>query len=567
MKAQSFELFVYFIRAYPLRSLTVLVALLSAGLIEMVGVGAFIPLLNVILEGTNNQNENALSQLITNIFSWFNIEKSFSNLLLVIITTICFKSLVVFQAMKLVAFASADITKDLRNNLINSLMHAKWQYYSALPVGQSANAVATEAEYAGHFFMLMGKTISALTQAIIYAIFAFLVDWKVSLAGIIAGSIASFCFRFLVRMARNSGQSMTDSLKSLLTRLNESLSGVKPLKAMGEEGRFTDLLRFDIQQVNLAKKKQYVSNLSLQAFHEPLLIIFMSAGLFWAHHYAHYPITELLLIVFLFHRLINQINLIQGNFQKSVNFESAVYSILQATKIAANNAETMKGTLSPVLKENITFNKITLSYGNTPVVENFSEVIPAHKMTVIFGPSGVGKSTLLDATLGLLSSDKGTILIDNQELKKIDIRKWRHMIGYVPQETFLFHDTIFTNVSLGDKNISEKNVIDALKTSDAWKFINKLDDGIMHVVGERGGKLSGGQRQRIALARALVRKPKLLILDEATAGLDKQSEKIIFTALQKKLPDMTIIAISHDPKMLDIADHVIRLDRIFQGKS
>ncbi len=561
MKKPPFELFRYFIKAYPLRSLTVLIALIIAGMVETIGISALLPLLNVVLGEQGNQDENFLSQFINNIFLFLGVKKSFLNLLIIIIITISLKSFAVYQAMKIVAFASTDITKDLRNNLIQSLMRAKWEYYSALPIGQSANAIATEAEYSGQFFMLMGKTIASFIQAGVYAFIAFLVDWKISLAAILIGSITAFFFKFLVKMARNAGQDMAASLKSLLTRLNESLSGVKPLKAMGEEERFTDLLTRDIQNVNQAKKKQYVSALSLQAFHEPLLIIFVSIGLFWAHSYAHYPITELLLIVFLFHRLMTYSNLVQKNYQQSANLEGSVYSLLNATKEAEKNLEAMKGSKVSSLSKNITFDQITLTYGDTPIFEFFKNSIPAHKMTVIFGPSGIGKSTLIDATLGLLTPTKGEISIDDIPLKEMDIKEWRQMIGYVPQETFLFHDTILANVTLGDKNISEEDVINALRTCNAYSFIEELDDGLMHIVGERGGKLSGGQRQRIALARALVRKPSLLILDEATSGLDKENETFILEALQKMLPDITVIAISHDPKILDIADHVIHLEK------
>ena len=187
--------------------------------------------------------------------------------------------------------------------------------------------------------------------------------------------------------------------------------------------------------------------------------------------------------------------------------------------------------------------------------------IPAHKMNVIFGPSGSGKSSLLDALLCLTPYQKGNIHIDNVALEQIDVKVWRRMIGYVPQETFLFHDTIARNVSLGDDRITEGAIIQALKDANIWEFVSELDHGIYHVVGERGGKLSGGQRQRIAVARALVRQPDILILDEATSSLDKDSEQAILKKLKGMLPTITIIIISHDPKILDLADHVIHIGK------
>ena len=187
MKKPSAKIFKYFITAYPYRSVVVLFTLLLAGLIETVGIGALLPLLNVIIDTSAEPASNILTQTTNRIFGTLHLEQNFQNLLCIIVVTIVMKSVIVYYAMKTVAFASTDITKDLRTNLIQSLMRAKWTYYSALPIGQSSTSIATEAENAGHFFMLMGKTIAALTQAIIYAIIAFLVDWKISLFAILFG--------------------------------------------------------------------------------------------------------------------------------------------------------------------------------------------------------------------------------------------------------------------------------------------------------------------------------------------------------------------------------------------
>lgn len=564
MTKNPFSLFQSLIKAYPLKAAFTLGALLLAGVVETIGIGALLPLLNVILQEQGNQEPNNLSVLIENIFNFFGLELSFQNLLGVIVVTITLKAVIIFQAMKMVSFTAADITKDTRVNLIKALMAAKWEYFGNLPIGQSSNAIASESEYAGHYFIMMSKTIAAVIQTIFYALIAFVVDWRVSLMAIIIGAIAAFFFKFFVRKARESGVEMAESLKNLLKQLNESLMGVKPLKAMGESERFISLLEKNIIDVNNAKKSQYVSNLSLNGFHEPIIVIFIAIGFYWAHIYASYPMTELLLIAFLFYRLISQINLIQNNYQKTANHEGAVQSVLKATKIAQDNVEVISGAGQVTLSRDIAFKDFSFSYQNNPVFTKFNATLPAHKMSVIFGPSGIGKSTLIDSILGFLAPQEGQILIDDTPIAAIDILKWRHTIGYVPQETFLFHDSVFANITLGDERITEDQVCHALKLSNALSFVESLEGGLHHIVGERGGKLSGGQRQRISMARALVRVPKLLILDEATTGLDKESENEILNALQNMLPDITIIAISHDPHILDIADHVIHLEKTIQ---
>jgi len=559
VKKSSLELLAHFVRIYPLRFCVVLTALLIAGAVEVVGIGALLPLLNIVLNVTPEE-DNILSQTVAKIFETLAIEQSFQNLLCVIVIAITLKSAIIFQALKIVAYISIDITHDLRQNFIRALMKAEWSYYSALDVGKSANAIATESDYAGQFCTIMGKTLSSAIQAAIYTSIAFTVDWKISLAAIIMGGFLAFILKFLVSMARDAGNRMADSLNKLLSRLNESLSGAKPIKAMGEEERYIELLSKDTLALQESRKGLALSSLLLNLIHEPMLVLFMALGLFWAYTYANYPMSELFMMAFLFNRLLSQVNMVQNNYQKTSIFEGAVNAILEKTQIASEHVEHTYGRQNVDLKKEILFDNVTLAYGEENILSDFTNNIPAKKITIIFGPSGSGKSTLMDNVLGLLSPKKGDVYIDGVSLSDIDINQWRNKIGYVPQETFLFHDTIMKNVTLGDASITQESVIDALKITNAWVFIENLSDGIHHIVGERGGKLSGGQRQRIALARALVRKPSVLILDEATSGLDKENEESITSALKAMVPNITIIAISHDPRILDIADHVIRLE-------
>jgi ATP-binding cassette subfamily C protein len=178
---------------------------------------------------------------------------------------------------------------------------------------------------------------------------------------------------------------------------------------------------------------------------------------------------------------------------------------------------------------------------------------------VIAGHSGTGKTTVADLIIGLFRPQRGTIYIDDTSLDQLNLHAWRNLLGYVPQEMFLFHDTIYKNISLGDENLSRADVEAALRLAGAWDFISGSQSGMDTVVGERGSKLSGGQRQRLALARALVRKPKLLILDEATTALDPETEKAICQTLEQIKGDMTILAISHQPAIMEIADKIYYL--------
>ena len=196
------------------------------------------------------------------------------------------------------------------------------------------------------------------------------------------------------------------------------------------------------------------------------------------------------------------------------------------------------------------------------ILDNLNLTIAKGSITAIAGPSGVGKSTLVDLLLGLQRPLKGTILVDGACLfETVEMQAWRAGIGYVPQEQFLLNDTIRNNVTLGDHDVAEDEVIAALKIAQAWNFIEQLPQGIASCVGERGSALSGGQRQRICIARALVHHPRLLILDEATTALDPETEQILcrnIVALARNT-QITVIVISHQPRWIENADQVIWL--------
>jgi ATP-binding cassette subfamily C protein len=178
---------------------------------------------------------------------------------------------------------------------------------------------------------------------------------------------------------------------------------------------------------------------------------------------------------------------------------------------------------------------------------------------VLTGPSGAGKTTVTDLLIGFRTPDSGRVLIDGRPLSEFSLRKWRRMVGYVPQELVLFHDTIFANIALGDPAIGEAEVREALRAAGALAFVEGMPEGLETPVGEKGAKVSGGQRQRIALARALVNKPDVLILDEVTSALDPETERDIIRNIRALRGRMTVISITHRPAFLEVADRVYEL--------
>lgn len=558
-KSNTTQLIHFFITSYPKESALAITALLIASFAETIGIGALLPLITIII-GNETGADNALSNLIFSLYKWLQISPTLANLLATIVITITLKALIVFQAMKYVSYVAVDVTRDFRMRLIDKLMRAEWGYFSSLSIGKTSNTISSEAARAGHCYLLFGRTISAFLQISIYVIAAFLVSWQVSLLAIVMGGMIAFIAKKFINMSRLAGQNLTTYMNKMLAQLNDSLSGIKPLKAMGQEERFVKTLDQYATTVMQAQKKQALSNQLLQIMYEPVAVILLASGLFYVLTYTDTPAASVLLLAFLFYRLLTNANLLQSFYQNMVQNEAAVWGLIDEINKASAKSEPKALGQDPLLQKHIVVNNISLSYDNShTILSNFSTTIPIHKISVLFGPSGSGKTSLVDALLGLKTISAGEILIDDINLNSINIKKWRKKIGYVPQETFLFHDTIRQNITLGDNNYAEQDIKEALIQADALDFVEKIPGGTDSIVGERGGKISGGQRQRIALSRALIRKPDLIILDEATSGLDYQTEKQILNTLQKLSENITIIMISHNPSILDQVDHVIKI--------
>ena len=561
-------------RSYPRQNLQMLIALLLAGVAEIFGLSALLPLLSIVVDGNtivsstantavsstaNTASPSAAERLINETLSTLGLTPTIEILLLVIFLAILFKSGLVLFANKRMGYTVAQVATDLRMALLRALLNSRWQFHLQQPVGKMANAMAAEAGRAGKAFACGAVMIVALVQAIVAVSVAFLVSWQATLIALVGGVIIFFAVGGLVRKAKRAGWRQTKLMKSLLSILTDSLQSIKPLKSMARENSAESVMFKKTNLINRALQKEVLSKELLRALQEPLQMTLLLCGLYLALLYWHLPATTVMVLIFLVARLLRQIGKIQREYQRMVILESGYWSLQDTISKAEAERETMPGNYSPSFEQAIRLDRISFAYGEKQVLHDVSLTFVKGEITAIVGPSGVGKTTIADLVTGLLRPQHGAIWVDDLPLAKLDLKSWRRMIGYVPQETLLLHDTVLTNVTLGDPELSEEDAVYALHAAEAWDFVKSLPQGIKSVVGERGGKLSGGQRQRIAIARALVHKPKLLILDEATTGLDPESEAAICNTLQQLRGELTILAISHQSALVKIADKVYRI--------
>ena len=207
----------------------------------------------------------------------------------------------------------------------------------------------------------------------------------------------------------------------------------------------------------------------------------------------------------------------------------------------------------------IEYRNVTFSYGGEPVLREVSFTLPKGKMVAIVGPSGAGKSTLADLLPRFRDVEAGSILLDGTDIRSLKLGDLRSLMGIVPQEAVLFNDTVFGNIAFGRENVTMEQVVAAARIANADEFISRMEQGYLTNIGEGGEKLSGGQRQRIAIARAVLKNPPILILDEATSSLDTESERLVQEALASLMQNRTSLVIAHRLSTIRHADEIIVL--------
>jgi ATP-binding cassette subfamily C protein len=500
-----------------------------------------------------------VERLVTELLSTLGFHPSIGVLLVLIVGAILVKNVILLFAKKRVGYAVARVATDLRLALLRALLVVRWEYYVIQPIGGLANAMASEALRAARAYLSMATIVTLSIQVIVYAGVAFMVSWKTTLVSLAVGFFFLWALGGFVRKAQRAGERQTELLKSLLADMTDSLQSVKPLKAMAREKLAVTLLEKKTNRLNKALQKQVLSKEVLRAIQEPALVVFAAVGLYLAMVHWQVPLATIMVMVFLFVRLLAQLGKVQREYQEAVINESAYWSLQETIREARRECEKATGDQPPSLDRSIRFDQVSFAYGDHCVLRNASLTFPAGSFTAIVGTSGAGKTTIVDLVTGLVRPQEGEVWIDELPVAEVDLKCWRRMIGYVPQETLLLHDTVLANVTLGDPELSEKDAEQALRAAEAWEFVKAMPQGMHSTVGERGAKLSGGQRQRIAIARALVQKPKLLILDEPASALDPDSEAAICETLAQLRGGITILAISHQPALMKVADRAYQV--------
>lgn len=542
-----------------IRSWWVLGCLLVASLMEGLSLAGLLPLLSVAT-GTTGGESGPAYQLIERVLGVFGLSPTLGSLILLVITGIILKSILTLGVMRYVGYAVSNVATNLRVQLIDRLLNVRWSYFINRPLGQITNAFSVDATRAGQAYLMAATYLSMALKTAVYGGVALLVSWQFAIVAMVFAGGISLVLNHLVRVSKRAGRRQTERTSDLVTYLSDTLGNVKPLKAMAKQDAFEHLVHRKIDSLRKALRKQVLSRELLKNVGEMLVAVGLGLGFYVAVAVWRVGVLELLVAGVVLERTITNFRKMQVQLQNAVILESAYLATKALIADAEAASEGVVAGIKPTFARSCRFERVSFAHDHHVILRDASFELTAGTLSVIMGRSGAGKTTITDLIIGFYEPDQGRVLIDDVPLDKIDRNAWRGMIGYVPQELILFHDTIQANITLGDPRATEADVRAALEAAGAWDFVSALPDGVMTQVGEKGIRFSGGQRQRMALARALLAKPKLLILDEVTSALDPRTEQDICRNIAALKGEMTIVAISHRPVFTETADHIFHLE-------
>ena len=406
-------------------------------------------------------------------------------------------------------------------------------------------------------FITEGVTLIGSLVSMLY------LDWKLTLVTLVIVPVVLGIINIFGKRLRIAGHDVQGRIADITSLLQETISGARVVRSFAREGY--EVQRFERE--NQRNFRAVMRATKLTSLLSPLVEFSAAIAVTVILWYGGYSvvtgaITAGSLIAFLIYAInlsnpVKRLSQVYGNIQKAMAAGDRVFTILDTKPEVVEKPDAI---VLPEVDGRVRFDHVSFSYdGEKKALDDFSLDVPAGRVVAIVGPSGAGKTTIANLLPRFYDATEGAITVDGIDVRDVTFQSLREQIGVVPQETMLFNATIKDNILYGRLDGTDEEVYAAAKAANALEFIERLPEGMDTLVGERGSSLSGGQRQRIAIARAILKNPKILILDEATSALDTESEKLVQEVLERLMQGRTAFVIAHRLSTIKNADQIVVL--------
>ena len=572
----------------PRRIALALLLLFVAGMTEAFGLLMLVPLLYVLDAANQPGNPGFVVETVARAAAAVGVELTLPVVLVVFLALAAVRSATAWQREVVLAGIRLGFVRHLQGRMYTAVAGSKWHRLLGRRQSDVQHVLLGGVDRIGQSVSVMLQLVVTSVLALVQLALAVLIAPAVSAAVLVTGATLLFLTRSMMRRSRTLGEELTGANRMLYGSVTDFLGGLKLAKSYNAER--THVEHF-LEAIETVRRRRLAFTWAAGAARAVLSMgsAVALAGLIWfSASTVTLTMPELLLMVLIFSRVLPGLLRLQQNAQQlahllpAYSHVRAMYRSLRGdAEAAAGDGETRMALHDALAVRDVSFayetgagaeagcgtetgpdagSEAEATAGTAaPVLKDVSLKIPAGKITAIAGPSGSGKSTLADILLGLLEPRGGEVRVDGVPLAGSNTRRWRRSVAGVFQDPYLFHGTIRENLRWARPEATEAEMWRALRLAAAEEFVAALPKGLDTVTGDRGGWLSGGERQRIALARALIREPALLVLDEATSQLDAENERQILAVLESLRGRTTVVVIAHRPALLEGADRVVLL--------
>lgn len=482
-----------------------------------------------------------------------------------IVVVFLFRGIFYYGQSYLVSYIAQRVIIDVRELLYIKFQKLQLGYYEKKQTGTIMSYITNDV--AALQAALVDSLIEMVTELSILIgslIMMFYLDWKLSIVTLVVVPVIGQAMKVFGRKLKQSGALIQERTAEITSLLQESISGVRVVKSFAREDY--EIERFQNQNnLNFRANMKSVQLSSLLTPTVEFLAAVIVAVILWFGGYqvVNGALTAGALVAFLTYAVnlanpVKRISRVYGTINKAMAAAERVFNVLDTEEKLKDKPNAME---LPKISGDVQFDHVSFGYKkDVNVLHDLTLEAKPGQVIAFVGPSGAGKSTIANLIPRFYDVTAGSIKIDGIDIRDVTIRSLREQIGVVPQETMLFSGTVKDNIRYGRLDATDEEIIEAAKAANAHNFIMHLADGYETKIGERGITLSGGQRQRIAIARAILKNPRILILDEATSALDTESEEIVQEALDKLMIGRTSFVIAHRLSTIINADKIIVLD-------
>ncbi len=470
---------------------------------------------------------------------------------IIVILTSLLKNLSIFLANYFMAPIRNGVIQDIRNKLYHKILNLPLSFFTNEKKGDIITRMSSDVQEVEWSIMSSIEMIFRDPVTIlIYVLTLFFMSYELTLFALILLPISGLIIGRVGKNLRKQSNQGQRRIGNIISVVEETLSGIRIIKGFNSEDkmyqRFKNMNHFYTRlMIKLFRRRYLASPLSEFLGTIVLVSLMYFGGSLVLNKQTDLTSQQFIAYLVIFSQIINPAKAFSQayyNIQKGMASLDRIHQIFNADIKIYEDPDAID---IKEFKDKIEFKNVSFKYENEYVLKNISFTIKKGEMIALVGPSGAGKSTIADLIPRFFDVTEGDILIDGISIKKLKIKDLRNLMGIVTQQPILFNDTIFRNIAFGENSATEEQVFEAAKIANAYEFIMEYPNNLYTNIGDSGDKLSGGQKQRLSIARAILKNPPILILDEATSSLDTESERLVQDALNKLMKNRTSIVIAH----------------------